>query len=67
MKQDLKDFAYLWAGGKDGDWALVGEVPSVIPYNRKTRSILVMIEDDEVFEQIVAKMLEAGCPMIRSL
>ncbi len=57
---------HFWEDGKNGEWVLVGEYPSVMIRNKVTRSF-VSIEDDELLEFVIQKMLEAGVPVVKSL
>ena len=66
---DLADHAYLWDGSEPG-WCLVlvdsdkslGTAPFAI-YNRKHAHALI-IEDGEIYAQVIERMLAEGCPVV---
>jgi hypothetical protein len=61
------DYAYLWDGSTDGRVPLRLDVAEGAGghaiVNRITKRAL-LIEDDEIFEQVIATMLHRGCPVI---
>ncbi len=66
---DLADHAYLWDGSEPG-WCLVQVNPdkslgmsAFAIYNRKHAHALI-IEDDEIYAQVIERMLAAGCPVV---
>jgi hypothetical protein len=62
----LDSFSYLWDGSEEG-WTLVrsDRVPQPTIYNRVDRSALI-IEDDELYADVVQKMIEQGAEILDS-
>lgn len=63
----LDTFDYLWDGSDEG-WTLVqlSDQRTPVIYNRTTRAALT-IDDDELYADVVRKMIDQGVPVLDKL
>lgn len=59
----LDDYRYLWDGSQLG-WALLASGDSYLPFNQKTRGVLI-IEDDHDLDEVIEKLMGLGVPVIQ--
>jgi hypothetical protein len=66
---ELDGFAYLWDGSQPG-WCLVqidaAQSPGTAAYAiyNPGDSHALIIEDDEIYMQVIERMLAEGCPIV---
>ena len=65
MAKRVEEFAYLWTTERD-DWVVLRAAPDEdgLPYNRVTRQVLLIDEDDDLLVAVVRRMVAEGMPVV---
>ncbi len=61
----VDDFGYLWTTERE-DWVVLESTPDDLglPYNQRTRSVLLIDEDAALANGVVQRMMAEGLPVI---
>jgi hypothetical protein len=68
MDDPIEEFAYLWTTERE-DWAVLRLDPDEagLPFNRRSRNALLIDENDDLADAVVARMVAEGLPIITTV
>jgi hypothetical protein len=64
---ELDECAYLWDGSEPG-WVVLERPEGFgIPFNTRTRMVLLIDEDDDLARRVCQRMKDEGCDILKEL